>query len=146
MGILRPVVQAFVRAMLDAEHDVALCRAIESQLVGDHDAGRVPLTFHKLSHKTFGGLGIAAALHQDVENKTVLINGVPKPVFLAADRDDDLIEVPFVAKPAGGCLRISLAKCRPNFSTQTRTVWCETMIPRAASRSSTMRRVSGKQR
>ena len=39
MGILRPVVQAFVRAMLDAGHDIALCRAIGSQLVGD-DAPR----------------------------------------------------------------------------------------------------------
>ena len=88
MGILRPVVQAFVRAMLDARHDIALCRATGSQLVGDHDARRVPLSFHKLSHKAFGGLGIAAALHQYVENKAVLIDGAPKPVFLAGDRDD----------------------------------------------------------
>lgn len=102
MGILRPVVQAFVRAMLDAGHDIALCRAIGSQLVGDHDARRVPLSFHKLSHKAFGGLGIAAALHQYVENKTVLVDGAPKPVFLAGDRDNNLIEVPFVAEPAGG--------------------------------------------
>jgi len=62
----------------------------------------VPLSFHKLSHKTFGGHGIAAALHQYVENKTVLIDAAPKSVFLASDRDDNLIEVPFVAKPAGG--------------------------------------------
>ena len=102
MGILRPVVQAFERAMLDAGHDIALCRAIGSQLVGDHEARRVPLSFHKLSHKAFGGLGIAAALHQNVENKTVLIDGVPEPVFLAANGDDDLIEVSFLTEPAGG--------------------------------------------
>ena len=97
MGILRPVVQAFVRAMLDAGHDIALCRALGSQLVGDHDAGRVRMSLHKLSHKAFGGLGIAAALYQYVENKTVLIDGAPKPMSLAGDRDDNLIEVPFVA-------------------------------------------------
>ncbi|NKJ09445.1 hypothetical protein FHT29_006466 [Rhizobium sp. SG741] len=102
MGILRPVVQAFVRAMLDAGHDIALCRPIGSQLVGDHDARRVPLSFHKLWHKTFGGLGISAALHQHVKNKTVLIDGAPKPVFLAANGDDNLIEVPFIAEPACG--------------------------------------------
>ena len=102
MGILRPVVQAFVRAMLDVGHDIALCRAIGSQFVGDHDARRMPLAFEKLSHKAFGGLGIAAALHQNVENEAILINSPPQPVFLAANGDDDLIEVPFVAEPAGG--------------------------------------------
>ena len=102
MGVLRSVVQALVRAMLNAGHDVALCCAVRSQLVGDHDAGRMPLSFHELSHKAFGGLGVAAALHQNVQNKTVLIDGAPKPVFLAANGDDDLIEVPFIAKLAGG--------------------------------------------
>lgn len=79
--------------MFNAGHDVALCRTMGSQLAGDHDARRVPLSFHKLSHKAFGGLGIAAALHQHVENKTVLIDSAPKPVFLAGDRDDNLIKV-----------------------------------------------------
>lgn len=36
MGILRPVIQAFVGSMFNAWHDVALCRAIRSQLVRDH--------------------------------------------------------------------------------------------------------------
>lgn len=41
------------------------------------------------------------ALHQHVENKPVLINGAPKPVFLSTDGDDNLIEVPYAAEPAG---------------------------------------------
>jgi hypothetical protein len=95
MGILRAVIQAFVRSMFVARHDVALCRAIGSQLVGDHDTERTSLYFQKLSHQTFGGLCIAVALHQYVENKTALINGAPKPVFLSADGDDNLIKAPF---------------------------------------------------
>ena len=70
-------------------------------LVGDHDGRRVPLSFHKLSNKAFGSLGIAAALHQNVENKTVLTDGTPKPVLLAANGDDDLTQAPFVAELAG---------------------------------------------
>ena len=36
--------------------------------------GECPLPFHKPLPKAFGGLGITAALHQYVENKTVLID------------------------------------------------------------------------
>ena len=78
MGILRPVVQVFVRAMLDAGHDIALCRAIGSQLVGDHDARRVPCPFISFRIRPLAvGLGIAAALHQDVKDKTILVPGTP---------------------------------------------------------------------
>jgi hypothetical protein len=63
--------------------------------------GRTALPFQKLSHQTLCSLGISAALHQNVENKTVLIDGAPEPVFLTGDRDDNLIEVPFVAETAG---------------------------------------------
>ena len=62
MGVLRPVVRTFVRTVFDAGHDVAFGCTIGSQPVGDHDARRMPLTFEKLSHQTFGGFGIAAAL------------------------------------------------------------------------------------
>jgi hypothetical protein len=31
----------------------------------------------KLSHQTVGGLGVAAALHQHVENEAILIDGPP---------------------------------------------------------------------
>lgn len=49
------------------------------------------------------GSGLAA-LHENVEYETILINGAPKPVFLAADRDGDLVEMPFVAEPASRTL------------------------------------------
>jgi hypothetical protein len=35
----------------------------------------------KLSHQPLVGLGIAAALHQHVENETILIDSPPKPAF-----------------------------------------------------------------
>lgn len=55
-------------------------------------------SFQKLSHKTFGGLGIAAAQHQRVENETILIdspkiNMLKEPLKPAIGRSD-----------LGGCL------------------------------------------
>ena len=54
---------------------------------------------------SFGCIGIAGTLDKDVENTTVLTDGAPKPVFLAANGDVDLIKVPFVTEPAGGSPR-----------------------------------------
>jgi len=48
-------------------------------------------SFQKLSHKTFGGLGIAAAQHQRVENETILFDTPPQPVLLAADGGDEVM-------------------------------------------------------
>ena len=87
--------------MFHAGHDVTFGRAVGSEFVGDHDAWRMSLSFQKLSHQTFGCLRIAAALHQHVENEAILINSPPQPVLLAADGDDDFIELPFVAKLSG---------------------------------------------
>lgn len=62
----------------------------------------MPLAFEKLSHKAFADLSTAAALHQNVVNEAILIDSPLQPVFLAANGDDELIEVPFVAEVAGG--------------------------------------------
>ena len=101
MRVLRPIVQPLVRAMLDAGHDLPLRRAIGAQLVGDHHTRRTALPFQDLAHQTFRSLGIAATLHQHVENKAVLIDGPPKPVLLAVNADEGFIEIPFVAKLSG---------------------------------------------
>src|SRR6476646_2489063 len=41
--ILSSVIQSFVLPMLDARHDLPLCRTVTRQLVGDHDARRPAL-------------------------------------------------------------------------------------------------------
>jgi len=40
------------------------------------------------------------ALPQYVENEAFLVDGPPQPMLLAANGDDDLIEMPFVAELA----------------------------------------------
>lgn len=81
MGALRPIVHSLVGTMLNAGHDLPLCCTTGSQFVGDHHTRRAALGFQQLAHQTFCRLGIAAALRQHVENKAILINGAPKPVF-----------------------------------------------------------------
>jgi len=87
--------------VLDAGHNFSLCGIVGPKLVGDHHPWRPALTLQKLTHKAFGRLGIAAALHQHLQDKPVLIHGTPQPVLLATDLNDNLIEVPFVAKLTG---------------------------------------------
>jgi hypothetical protein len=52
----------------------------------------------------------------------------------------------YLSPNCGARRRILLARVRPNVSAQHRTVSWLTMIPRAASRSSTIRRLSGKRK
>ena len=101
VGILRTVVQSLVLAMLDARHDLPLGGGVAFQLVGDQHTRRSPLLLQKLAEQAFGGLLVAPALDEDVENKAFLVNGAPEPMLLAGDGDDDLVKVPFVAAARG---------------------------------------------
>jgi hypothetical protein len=68
-----------------------------TELVRDHDAWRRGGGFEELPHEALRGATVSSTLDQDVENEAILIDGAPKPVLLAGDRDDDLIHMPFVA-------------------------------------------------
>jgi hypothetical protein len=100
MGVLGSIVEALVGSMLDAGHDFSFGGVIGSELVGNYDAWRTALALQQLAHQEFGCLGIATALHQNLQHKPVLIDGAPQPMFLASDRDDDLVEMPFIAELA----------------------------------------------
>src|SRR5215217_4993063 len=49
--VFRPVVEALVPAMLDARHQLLLCRAITAELVGDHHTGRPALALQQLAQQ-----------------------------------------------------------------------------------------------
>src|SRR6202034_2685747 len=97
VGIFRTIVQSLVLAMLDARHDLPLGSGVAFQLIGDQHPRRSPLLLQKLAEQAFGGLLVAPALDEDIENKAFLVNGAPEPMLLAGDGDDDLVKVPFVA-------------------------------------------------
>src|SRR5208283_2506290 len=91
--LLRP----YMLPMLDAGHDLPLGRGIAAQLVGDQHTRRSPLLLQELAEQAFGGLLVAPALDEDIENEALLVDRSPEPVLLAGDGDHDLIEVPLVA-------------------------------------------------
>ena len=122
MGIFRPIVQAFVGTMLHTRHDLSPCRVIGSKLVGDHYPWRPALAPQQLAHQARCRLGVAATLHQNIENETILIDGAPQPMLFATDRMTTSSRYHLSPNRPDTRPRMSLAKARPNFSAHSRTV------------------------
>lgn len=104
MRILCPVVQAFVRTMLDTGHDLPSGCIVGSELVCDHDTRRDALALQQFSHQPKGRFPVPAALDQSIENVAIGIDGTPEPVFPALDGDDHFVQVRLVGKAALGAL------------------------------------------
>jgi len=86
-----------VLPVLDAGHDLSFCGIVARQLVRDHDPRRTALLPQQLAQQTLGGLLVTPALDEDVQHDPVLVHSAPEPVFLARDRQHDLIKVPLVS-------------------------------------------------
>ena len=99
MRVLRSIVQVAALAVFDVWHQRALRYAVAAELVGDEDPRCILQTLQQPLEKALRRPGIAAALHQDVEHDPVLIDGTPEIVQLTPDPDEDLIQVPLVARP-----------------------------------------------
>ena len=97
MGILRPVVQAFMRAVFHVRHELAFSRPVGAQFVGDHTLWRHALLLQKSRQQALGRLGVAARLDDLVEHISVLINRSSQPAFLTVDAHHDFIKVPDIA-------------------------------------------------
>src|ERR1700753_603843 len=96
MRILCPVVEALVLPVLNAGHNLPLGGAIAAQVVGDRHTGRSQVLLEQFAEQALGGLLVATALHEDVENEPLLVDRAPEPMLLAGDGDD------VVARRAGG--------------------------------------------
>jgi hypothetical protein len=89
MGVFRPVIEALVR--LDPRHDLPFgCGGVALQLVGDEHTRGSTLLLEKLAEQAFGGLLVAPALDENIENQPVLVDGTPQPMLFPSDADDDL--------------------------------------------------------
>ena len=97
MRVLRSVIQTLVRAVFDFWHDLTPGGSIRAQLIGDNPSGWTALLPQQPLQQALGRFGVAPRLDDFVEHIAVLINRPPQPVFLARDRDHDLVEVPDVA-------------------------------------------------
>src|SRR5580704_6792916 len=95
--VFRAIVQALVLAMFDAKAHLHPRSAVRTELVRDHNPRRCSGGFQELPHEPLRSATVSSTLDQDVENEAILIDGAPKPVWLASNRDDYLIHMPFVA-------------------------------------------------
>ena len=96
MRVLRSIVQPLVLPMLYSWQDFTFRSSITLQF-GENDHTRCRLPFLKqLAKKSCGGFFVPSALNQDIKYVAVLIHGSPERVLLAANREDDLIQMPFV--------------------------------------------------
>jgi hypothetical protein len=71
---------------------------VATQLVGDHDP-RLSISGDQFLQEAFRRLGIAAALHENIEYITVSIDCTPEPMMDAIDCDDDFVKMLFVVWP-----------------------------------------------
>jgi hypothetical protein len=83
MGIPHPVVEAFMLAMLDPQHDFTLGRGIAAQLVGDQHTRCLLLLLQQFPEKALGGSLITPALNKAVENEAPSWSSPPQPVLFA---------------------------------------------------------------
>ena len=65
--------------------------SIGAQLVGHEQFRRKPLLSEKLAHQLQCRSGVAAALHQHVENLAFVIDGTPEVHLLASDPNNHLV-------------------------------------------------------
>src|SRR3954463_3433495 len=82
--------------------------AVRAQLVGRQQFRREAVLPEQLSHQPECRVLVAAALHQQIENRALVIDGAPQVHSLSGDADHHLVEMPPVArswaapsKPAG---------------------------------------------
>jgi hypothetical protein len=97
MRILRSIVSPFVLPMFYTWHDFAFGRSITPELIGDNYTRNVLQPFEKLAEKAFGSFFVASALHKNVQDIAVLVYGSPQGMSLATDREEDLVQVPFIS-------------------------------------------------
>jgi hypothetical protein len=75
--------------------------AVALETVGDEAAWQTAAPVEPLAKAPRRRVAITAGLEQDVDDVAVLVDGAPQGRPLAANRDEQLVEMPGVAEGAG---------------------------------------------
>jgi hypothetical protein len=97
-GVLRAIVQIPMLAMRHARQAFALGRSIALQLLRDHHARDLLQAREPLAEAFLGRGLIATPLRHDIQPVPVLSHRPPEGMRLALDREDDLVQVPFITR------------------------------------------------
>src|SRR4029450_9840272 len=116
MRVLTAVVEIAALTMFDSGQDLPLGRAIALELIGDNDAWDVLQPLEQLAKEFLGGLLIAPALDQDVEHIIVLVDSAPQVMALPVNREEYLVQVPFVTWLGASTLQL-IGVVLPKFQT-----------------------------
>ena len=108
-------------AMSNVGHHHPLGRSITAQLVSNNDARLASGCPQQPAKEPDGGKPISPRLHENVQDKAVLINRSPEVMRDAVDLEEDLVQMPFVARRARRLLRPAANKSG-NLPHQQRTV------------------------
>jgi hypothetical protein len=106
MRVFGPVIEALVAAMFDTRHDFPVRGLVAAQLIRDQDAWHILAFPQELAEELLRGCRVPAALHQDIQDVPMLINGAPQIVRLAIDREKDFVEVPCIARSSASATQL----------------------------------------
>jgi hypothetical protein len=96
MRVLTAVVEIATLAVFDPGQNLALRRAVALQLIRD-DPRYIPQDLEQFAKKHVRRLLITPALHQNIEDVVILIDGSPQVMAFAINSQKYFVQVPFVA-------------------------------------------------
>ncbi len=77
MRILSAIIQILALTMFHTRKSFPLRGAVTRQFIGDEDARHVGTAFQELAEELEGCAFVATALHEDIQDVPVLIDGPP---------------------------------------------------------------------
>ena len=83
--------------MVDARAKGLERRAVAAKFVCDNNAWLAEM-LEEFAKKPIRSLRITSRLDENVQNITVAVDGAPQPMFLAADHDNNFVEMPLVRR------------------------------------------------
>jgi hypothetical protein len=96
VGVFRPIVQIAVLPVFHARQYLPLGGLVAFELIGDDHPWDIPAAFEELAEERLRGVLVPPALHQDIEDMTILIDGPPEIVPLTTNGEKDFIQIPLI--------------------------------------------------
>src|SRR5215469_6586395 len=107
MRNLGPIVGILLGLVGNAWQDCSTGRSIALQLIGDDPEWLLALTAQQSAKEPLGCTLIAARLHQNIDDITILIHGTPKILLLPVDSDEEFVQIPAITEAALFLLKTS---------------------------------------
>src|SRR5215510_10346835 len=98
MRVLAPVIEVTALTVFDPRQYLALGCAITFQLIRNDDPWHLRQALEELPEELLRRLFVASALDEDIQDVVVLIHRAPQVMAFAVNRQQDLIQMPFISR------------------------------------------------